>query len=303
MKILVICGPTASGKSELALACAERLGGEIVSADAFSVYRGLNIGTAKPCAEARKRIPHHMIDVADPKENFSVSDYEGMAVAAVEEIVARGKVPVLAGGTGFYMNSVLFTHAYGSAPASEKIRKKYEKVAREEGPEALHTRLSAVDPESAQKLHPNDVKRVVRALEIYEQTGRRKSEQCDGDTPRYPFEAFAFDYPRPELYERIRVRTERMLEEGLVEEVKGLLAAGVPETAQSMQAIGYKEVVEFLKNGDNQSTLSDIIQKNTRNYAKRQCTFFKRTPNLHRIAPKPVQCAAEEVIEIYEGNR
>ena len=302
-KLLVICGPTASGKTALSVACAKALGGEIVSCDAFLVYRGMDIGTAKPTLAERDGIVHHMIDVADPAENFSVSDFERLALPIVEDILARGKVPVLCGGTGFYMNSILFAHAFGGAPASTEIREKYERLLEEEGKDALHAHLAEVDPESAEKLHRNDVKRVIRALEIYEQTGRKKSEQTDGDIPRYPFEAFAFDYPRDELYARINSRTEAMIKSGLVEEVQGLLAAGVPETAQSMQGIGYKEVVEFLKNGDNLSTLSDIISKNTRNYAKRQLTFFKRTPNLHWLAPQKTELAAREVIRIYESGR
>ena len=295
--LLVICGPTASGKTALSVACAEALGGEIVNFDAFLVYRGLNIGTAKPTAEERRGIPHHLIDVADPREAFSVSDYERRAIPAVEDILARGKTPVLVGGTGFYLNAVLYSHAYGGAPASPEIREKYETLAREEGNMAVHARLMAVDPESAQKLHANDVKRVIRALEIYEQTGKRKSEQHDGNAPRFPFVAVSYAYPREELYRRIERRTEEMLSAGLVEEVRALLAAGVPASAQSMQGIGYKETVEFLKNGNNLSTLRDIIAKNTRNYAKRQCTFFKRTQNLHSIRPEE---GASEVIKLYE---
>ena len=296
-KLLVICGPTASGKTALSVACAKALGGEIVNFDAFLVYRGLDIGTAKPTMEEREGIVHHLIDVADPRDAFSVSDYERLAVPAVQDILSRGKTPILVGGTGFYLNAVLFSHAYGGAPASPAIREKYGRLAAEEGKEAVHRRLAAVDPESAARLHPNDLKRVVRALEIYEQTGKRKSEQTDGKTPRYPFVAVAYDFPREELYARIGRRTADMLERGLVEEVKGLLGSGVPETAQSMQAIGYKEVVEFLKNGDNESTMSDIIAKNTRNYAKRQCTFFKNMQNLHLLKPWE---GVEEVRKFYE---
>ena len=296
-KLLAVCGPTASGKTALAVACAKAFGGEIVSADAYLIYRGLDIGTAKPTKEEREGIPHHLIDVADPREDFSVSDYERLALSAVEDILARGKVPILCGGTGFYMNAVLYRHGFGGAPASREIREKYEKLLAEEGKEALHARLREIDPASAAVLHPNDVKRVIRALEIYEQTGKRKSEQADGKTPRYPFVAVAYDFPREELYARIGCRTADMLERGLVEEVKGLLGSGVPETAQSMQAIGYKEVVEFLKNGDNESTVSDIIAKNTRNYAKRQCTFFKNMQNLHLLKPWE---GVEEVRKFYE---
>ena len=300
-KILVICGPTASGKTALAVECARRMGGEVVSCDALLIYRGLNIGTAKPTLEERGGILHHLIDIAEPTQTFSVSDFEKAALSAVEEIGARGKVPVLCGGTGFYLNSVLFKSSFGSAPASQAIREKYEKIEREEGREALHARLAAVDPESAKALHYNDVKRVVRALEIYELTGRKKSEQNDGKTPRFAYEAFAYDYPREELYARIDRRVEAMIAAGLVEEVKRLLLSGVPENAQCMQGIGYKETIEFLKNGYNLSTMSDIIKQNTRNYAKRQLTFFKKLPDLHWLKPRTLQEAADEVIRIYEG--
>ena len=296
-KLLVICGATASGKTSLAVECAKRLNGEVISCDALLVYRGLNIGTAKPTREEMGGIPHHLIDVADPTDGFTVHDFERLALDAVADISARGKVPVLCGGTGFYLNAVLFQSGFGNAAADEGVRAKYNAIAAEKGKEYLHGLLQEVDAESAAILHPNDVKRVVRALEIYELTGKKKSDQQDGRVPRFPYEAFAFDYPREVLYERIDRRAAQMFEEGLVEEVRGLLAS-VPENAQCMQAIGYKEVVEGLKNGDNQSTMCDIVQKNTRNYAKRQLTFFKKLPNLHWLTPS--DAAVEEVIKIYD---
>lgn len=296
-KLLVICGATASGKTSLAVECAKRLNGEVISCDALLVYRGLNIGTAKPTREEMGGIPHHLIDVADPTDGFTVHDFERLALDAVADISARGKVPVLCGGTGFYLNAVLFQSGFGNAAADEGVRAKYNAIAAEKGKEYLHGLLQEVDAESAAILHPNDVKRVVRALEIYELTGKKKSDQQDGRVPRFPYEAFAFDYPREVLYERIDRRAAQMFEEGLVEEVRGLLAF-VPENAQCMQAIGYKEVVEGLKNGDNQSTMCDIVQKNTRNYAKRQLTFFKKLPNLHWLTPS--DAAVEEVIRIYD---
>ena len=296
-KLLVICGATASGKTSLAVECAKRLNGEVISCDALLVYRGLNIGTAKPTREEMGGIPHHLIDVADPTDGFTVHDFERLALDAVADISARGKVPVLCGGTGFYLNAVLFQSGFGNAAADEGVRAKYNAIAAEKGKEYLHGLLQEVDAESAAVLHPNDVKRVIRALEIYELTGKKKSDQQDGRVPRFPYEAFAFDYPREVLYERIDRRAAQMFEEGLVEEVRGLLAS-VPENAQCMQAIGYKEVVEGLKNGDNQSTMCDIVQKNTRNYAKRQLTFFKKLPNLHWLTP--LDAAVEEVIRIYD---
>lgn len=297
-KLIVICGATASGKTALAVECAKHFDGEVISCDALLVYRGLNIGTAKPTAEEMAGIPHHLINVADPREKFSVHDFETLALPIVEEILARGKTPVLCGGTGFYMNALLFRSGFGHVAADEAVRSRYEDIAREKGKEALHELLRTCDPESADRLHPNDVKRVVRALEIFELTGTKKSAQADSREPRYPYEAFALDYPREELYERIARRTQAMLGAGLVDEVRGLLAAGVPEDAQCMQGIGYKEVVECLKNNDLQSTMFDIILKNTRNYAKRQLTFFKRMPNLHWLKPSDMPTLIKEIEEV-----
>ena len=301
MKLVVICGATATGKSELAVKTAKRLNGEVISCDAFLVYRGLNIGTAKSTKEEMGGIPHYMIDVASPLEKFSVSDFERLALPILNDITARNKVPILCGGTGFYMNALLYAQSFGNAPANQEVRSKYERILEEQGKEHLHSLLEGVDPESAEILHVNDTVRVIRALEIYELTGRKKSEQNDEKIPRFPFESFAFDYPRQELYARIEQRVDRMIEAGLVEEVEGLLQSGVSENAQCMQGIGYKEVVEFLKNGQLQSTMSDIIKKNTRNYAKRQLTFFKRTENLHLLQPRKIDEAVEEIVKIYES--
>lgn len=295
MKTLVICGPTASGKTALAVACAEAFGGEVVSCDALLVYRGLNIGTAKPTREEMRGVPHHMIDIADPRSSFSVHDFEERAVPVVEDILARGKMPVLCGGTGFYMNAILFRSGFGLAAGDAAVRAKYEAIAAEKGKAYLHSLLAACDRESAEKLHPNDIRRVIRALEIFELTGRKKSAQADPKTPRYPYEAFCIDWQREILYERIAARVQEMFSEGLVDEVKGLLAAGVPEDAQCMQAIGYKEVVEILKNDGLHSTMSDIIIKNTRNYAKRQLTFFKKLPGLHFLAPDRTEVLVKEI--------
>ncbi len=295
-KILVVCGATATGKTALAAECARILHGEVISADALLVYKGLNIGTAKPTQAEMRGVPHYMIDVCEPTEAFSVSDFERLALPLMEDILSRGKTPVLCGGTGFYMNALLYKSSFGNTPADLRVRQEYERLEKEKGREHLHALLQEADPESARRLHPNDVKRVIRALEIYALTGQKKSAQKDEAIPRYPFCAVAYDYPRETLYGRI----EEMFAQGLVDEVKGLLARGVGENAQCMQGIGYKEVVEGLKNGDSDSTMSEIIKKNTRNYAKRQITFFKRTQNLHWLAPASAEQSAREVIELYE---
>lgn len=285
MKTLVVCGATASGKTGFAVDMAERLGGEVVSADCMLVYKGLNIGTAKPTPEEMRGIAHHMIDVAEPSQNYSVSDYEKGAEAVFSSLNARNVPAVVCGGTGFYIQSILFSRGLGGVPADEDIRREYEQIAEERGREYLHAMLREVDEESAEKLHPNDVKRVVRALEIYRLTGVKKSAQNDGYVPKRDYLAVAFDYPRAELYARIERRVEVMLKQGLVDEVAGLYRSGIDETFQCMQGIGYKEVLLYLKNSISYSTMSDMIKQNTRNYAKRQITFFKKLPNLRWLDP------------------
>ena len=295
-KVLVICGATASGKTTLAVECAKKLNTEVISADSQLVYKGLDIGTAKPTMEERQGVKHHMIDVAEPFENFSVCDYEEKALPILENLLNCGKTPIICGGTGFYINSLLFDFGYGNTAANAEIRAKYADFLQKYGKDALYEKLKAVDPESAEKLHLNDTKRVIRALEIYEVSGKRKSEQDDKAQPKFNYLAVAIDYPRDELYERINMRVDEMFECGLVEEVKGLLNCGVDENCQCMQAIGYKEVVLGLKNGFNESTMRDIIAQNTRHYAKRQITFFKKLPNIVWLDPK--DATAEKVVEL-----
>ena len=284
-KILVVCGPTASGKTGFAVQMAQKLHSEVISADCMLVYRGFDIGTAKPTEKERAGVPHHLIDVVGANEKFSASDYEALARPVCERLLAENKNPVVCGGTGFYIQSLLFSRSLGNVGASEEVRRKYERMEIELGKEAVFARLQAVDSESAAKLHPNDVKRVIRALEIFELTGKKKSEQEDGFVARYPYVAVAFDYPREELYARIDARVEQMLQDGLVEEVQKILADGTSEQSQSMQGIGYKEVVQFLKKEISYSTMRDVIKQNSRNYAKRQITFFKKFPGFVWLEP------------------
>lgn len=295
-KLLVICGATATGKSALAVECAKKLNSEIISADSQLIYRGLNIGTAKPTVEEMQGIRHHMIDVVSPTEKFSVSDYEGMALPVVDRLLSEGKTPIICGGTGFYINSILYKLGYGKTGSSPEVREKYEELLNKEGKEILFFKLQEVDPESAAILHPNDTKRVIRALEIFEVTGRKKSEQRDELIPRYPYVAVAVDYPREELYSRIDRRVDEMFALGLVDEVKGLMERGIDTNFMCFQAIGYKEVCDSLKNGINDSTMRDIIKQNTRHYAKRQITFFKKLEGIHWI--KPQDATAENILEL-----
>lgn len=297
-RLLVICGATATGKSALAVECAKRLGSEVISADSQLVYSGLNIGTAKPTAEEMQGVPHHIIDIADPKSNFTVSDYESAALPIIERLLSEGKTPVICGGTGFYINSLLYNLGYGGTQGDTKIREKYEQILLNEGKEQLFRILMQIDPETAQKLHVNDTKRVIRALEIFELSGKKKSDQHDDLVPRFDYVAVAINYPREELYARINARVDKMFDNGLVNEVKELLVGGVDENCQCMQAIGYKEVLQCLKNGDNDSTMRDIIKQNTRHYAKRQVTFFKKLNGLINLPPE--EATAEKVLELLE---
>lgn len=280
-KIIVVCGPTASGKSALAVEIALKFCGEIVSADSVSVYKGLDIGSAKPSEEEKKGVPHYLIDVASPKDSFSVGDYEELAVPAVEDISGRGKIPIICGGTGFYVNSVLYRMSYGLSKADIGIRRKYERAAEEKGREFVYSILKEKDPETAAKLHPNDLVRVIRALEIFDATGVKKSDIKDEMVPRYDFIALMPTLPREILYERINARVDDMMSCGLTSEVRSLLESGVTLEDQCMQGIGYKETAEAILSGTEIPT--EQIKMNTRRYAKRQITFFKRFKNLYPI--------------------
>ena len=299
-EIIIICGPTASGKSGLAVRLAEKIGGEIISADSMQIYRKFSIGTAKPTAEEIQRVPHHLVDFVDPADSFSVKDYERAALSAIAGVKSRGKMPILCGGTGFYVESVLYSMTYGGTgegSASVVVREKYKKLAESEGNDAVYRILQKIDPVSAEKLHPNDLVRVIRALEIYETTGKRKSEQHDERVSRFSYAAFMPDFPREKLYDRINRRVDEMFAAGWEEEVKTLMKEGVPASSQAMTAIGYREIVADLLNfGSLHSTTLDIIKQNTRNYAKRQVTFFKRLPGLvHLDAESGAESMAEEI--------
>ena len=299
-KVLVICGATASGKTALSVACAKAFNGEIISADSLLVYKGLNIGTAKPTLDEREGVPHHMIDVVGPTQSFSVSDYEEMALPIVEKLLAEGKTPIICGGTGFYINSLLYKSQFGNVGANEELRAEYERLAEEKGKEYVYSILREKDPESAKKLHYNDLKRVIRALEIYDVTGKAKSLQQDAPIPRFDFEAVSIDYPRDKLYNRINLRVEQMFTQGLMEEVQGLLRDGVTEDMQCMQGIGYKEIAEGLRIGQTEAEMMEIVKNNTRKYAKRQQTFFKRMQNHTYLAPE--EATVERVYEVLKNR-
>lgn len=295
-KILIICGPTASGKSKLAVKCAEILNSEIISADALDVYRGLNVGTAKPTLEEMRGVKHHLLDVVGADKTFSVGDYKELARPIVDGLIEQGKIPVICGGTGFYINSILYDFSYGNSAANMVAREKYMRLAEEQGKQAVFDILSTVDPETAEKLHPNDLKRVVRALEIYE-SGTKKSDIIDEQIPVYDYKAYCIDFDREELYARIDKRVDKMLENGLIEEVQSLIKSGITIKNQSMQGIGYKEIYSYLNGDCMLSEAVAAIKLNTKHYAKRQITFFKRLPNLVWLKPDDENALAERIVK------
>lgn len=282
--IICIAGPTASGKTALAAALAKELNGEVVSCDSMQVYKRMDIGTAKPTLEEMQGIPHHMIDVAEPWEDFSVSRYCEMAAPIVDDIISRGKTAVIAGGTGLYMDALIRGNAFAPFPATG-VRERLEAQADAEGMEAMLSRLRAVDPDAARRLHLSDRKRILRALEVYLETGETITEhnrKTQAVPPRYSPLWLGLDFARRgELYRRIDLRVGLMLQQGLVEEIRGLLADGIPERATAMQAIGYKEFVDALDGRCTIEEAADQVRQSSRRYAKRQLTWFRRNKAIH----------------------
>jgi len=282
--IICIAGPTASGKTALAATLAKELNGEVVSCDSMQVYRRMDIGTAKPTLEEMQGIPHHMIDVAEPWEDFSVSRYCEMAAPIVDDIISRGKTAVIAGGTGLYMDALIRGNAFAPFPATG-VRERLEAQADAEGMEAMLSRLRTVDPDAARRLHLSDRKRILRALEVYLETGETITEhnrKTQAVPPRYSPLWLGLDFTeREELYRRIDLRVGLMLQQGLVEEIRGLLAEGIPEKATAMQAIGYKEFVDALDGRCTIEEAADQVRQSSRRYAKRQLTWFRRNKAIH----------------------
>ena len=279
-RIIAVAGPTASGKSELALRLAQKLNGEIVCMDSMQIYRRMDIGTAKPTAQEQRIIPHHMLDVVEPTDSYAVADYAVDAEKVISDILSRGKLPILTGGTGLYLKALMHGLNLGGAGSDEKLREKLNALASEPGGrEQLHEMLAKVDPASAQKLHPNDIRRVIRAIEVYELTGTPISQQKQAE-PQGPFHVLplAIDLPRPVLYERLENRVHIMMVQGLLYEVASLLDSGVTAQMQSMQGIGYKELIPVVLDNANLKDAVWQIILNTRHYAKRQVTWLKTEP-------------------------
>ena len=282
-KVVVISGPTASGKTRLAVELALEHGGEVVSADSMQIYWRMDIGTAKPTPAEMRGVPHHMIDVADPEEDFSVARYVEIAAARVDDILARGKLPIVAGGTGLYIDSLLSGRTFARFDPNSPLRRELEEELARRGGAALLEELARVDPDTAARLHPNDSKRIVRALEVYRSTGTTltaHNAMTRSLPPRYDALTLTLAFQRREdMWDRIDRRVDRMMADGLAEEVRALLDSGVPDRCTAMQAIGYKEMAAALRGDGDTARAAEEIKLRSRQYAKRQLTWFRRNPD------------------------
>lgn len=282
--LLIITGPTAVGKTELSLKIAEELQGEIISADSMQIYRYMDIGTAKASAEERKRVRHHMIDIINPDETYSVADYQQEADRLIREICARGSLPIMVGGTGLYIRAVIQGFLFPEMETNHQLRAELTEMARKYGNEYLHQKLAEIDPEHARKIHPNDLRRIIRAIEIFQETGHNMTyylEKQKYTPPRYNTLKVGLIREREELYDRINKRVDLMIKKGLVEEVKNIIKAGFNMSATALQGLGYKEIIGYLKGDYPLEEAIRILKKNTRNYAKKQITWFNREKDLH----------------------
>lgn len=285
-KIICVAGPTASGKTRLAVELAKKYDGEVLSCDSMQIYKGMAIGTAAPTIDEMQGVPHHMIGVADPAEDFSVGKYVELAEPVLQDILSRGKTCVVCGGTGLYADSLLLGRSFAPCP-STGVREALEQEAEQRGIEPLLERLRLVDPEAGAKLHPSDRRRIIRALEVFLETGQTISEHNRKTkllAPKHEAVWLGLSFEnRQDLYDRIDLRVEKMLEAGLLDEIRALLSSGVRPTATSMQAIGYKEYVEALTGGGDLAAATALVQQRSRNYAKRQLTWLRRNEAIHWI--------------------
>lgn len=278
--LIILTGPTAVGKTKLSIALAKAVNGEIISADSMQVYKRMTIGTAKILPEEMDGVTHHLIDILEPEEEFNVVLFAKLAKQAMEQCWKQGKIPILVGGTGFYIQAVLYNIDFTENDDDKSYREELEKLAAEQGAEVLHEKLKQIDAKAAEEIHPNNVKRVIRALEFYEKSGGQKisehnEEQKQKESP-YNFAYFVLNDNRDVVYDRINRRVDIMLEQGLVNEVKELLDAGVPTGAVSMQGLGYKEIVAYLQGECSLEDALYVLKRDTRHFAKRQITWFKR---------------------------
>ena len=277
-KVIVICGPTASGKTALSIEVAKKINGEIISCDSMQIYKDMNIGTAKPTKEEMGEIKHYLIDYVLPTERYSVAEYKKDAKKAIKEVIEKGKTPIIVGGTGLYVDSLIYEIEYPEIKFDEEYRKKLEKEVEEEGLEKLYEKAKKIDPIAIQKISKTDKKRILRVLEIYHATGKTKTEQeiiSRQKEPEYDYKVYGLLWDRQKLYDRINLRVDIMIEQGLIEEVKTILKK-YSEFPTAMQGLGYKEVVQYLNKEITKEEMIEKIKQETRRYAKRQMTWFRK---------------------------
>lgn len=276
--IIAVAGPTAVGKTKFAIRIAQEFDGEVVSCDSMQLYRFMDIGSAKPTAEEMTQARHHLVDIIDPREDFSVAEYQKLAKAAIRDIFSRGKTPVISGGTGLYLNSLIYDMDFSSAPGDIEYRNRLMKIAQEQGNESLHQMLHDLDPDAAENIHPNNTKKVIRAMERLREGEERirQFRDINRETEDYRTVLIGLTRERSELYERINRRVDILVENGLFEEVRGLMDMGLTTENISMKGIGYKEIMQYFNEVYSKGTAIDTIKKNTRHYAKKQLTWFRR---------------------------
>ena len=298
--LLVLTGPTAVGKTKLSISLAKAINGEIISADSMQVYRHMDIGSAKIRKEEMEGVPHYLVDVLEPEEEFHIVKFQQMAKEAMKEIYSRNKIPILVGGTGFYIQSVTKDIDFTEAEQETAYRQELEALALEKGSSFLHEKLKEVDPQSAEEIHENNVKRVIRALEFYEQNGfpisQHNAEQKQRQSP-YQLAYFVLNAPRPLLYERIDLRVDEMIQEGLVKEVQTLKERGCHRRMVSMQGLGYKEILDYLEGNCSLEEAVRILKRDTRHFAKRQITWFKREEDVTWVNKDDFDYNEEKILE------
>ena len=302
--LVILTGPTAVGKSALAVELAERIGGEIISADSMQVYRHMDIGSAKITVQEMAGIPHHLIDVLDPTDEFNVVVFQRMARAAAQEIYDRGHIPILAGGTGFYIQAVLYDIDFTENDEDTALRSTLEEAARKEGPAVLYERLKTIDPVSCESIHANNIKRVIRAIEFYEKTGQRISEHNREQRERlspYNFAYFVLLDDREKIYGKIEERVDLMLAQGLVEEVSALRDRGCTKDMVSMQGLGYKEILSCLEGEISLEEAVYRIKRDTRHFAKRQLTWFRREKEVIRVDKRELDYSSQKILLFMQG--
>lgn len=300
--LVVVLGPTASGKTSTAIEIAKKYNGEIVSCDSMQIYKGLPISTAQPTEEEKQGLPHHLIAFLDVKENFSVGEYQTLAREKIAEIQSRGKLPILCGGTGLYVDSIIYNMDFAKVSGDDKIRRKYTEYYNKNGAQALHNLLSTQAEDIAGRIHPNNVNRVIRALEVLELTGEEKKEYYNKDMKQHYYKnllVIGTIWDREELYDRINKRVDIMIKEGLTEEIKAVLDYGIREENTAFKAIGCKELYQYFNGEINLATAIEKIKQYSRNYAKRQITWFKRLNEINWINFSSQKTLGRQKTEIF----